>query len=71
MKLVIRLFSIIITILSFLILNYLTIPYIDNLNHNSNLDSIIAIIIILAHILVPVIFLYFGIFKGLIDEGKL
>lgn len=71
MKLVIRLFSIIITILSFVILNYLTIPYLDNLNHNSHLDSIIAIIIVLAHILVPVIFLYFGIFKGLIDEGKL
>ena len=71
MKLVIRLFSIIITILSFVILNYITIPYLDNLNHNSFLDSIIAIIIVLAHILFPVVFLFFGIFKGLIDEGKL
>lgn len=71
MKLLIRLLSIIFTILTFVILNYITIPYIDNLNHNSNLDFLLAIIIVLAHILVPVVFLFFGIFKGIIDEGKL
>lgn len=71
MKLLIRIFSIIFTILSFVILNYLTIPYIDSLDHNSNFDSVLAIIIVLLHVFIPVTCLFFGIFKGIIDEGKL
>jgi hypothetical protein len=71
MKLLIRILSIIFTILSFVVLNYLTIPYLDNLDHNSNFDFVLAIIIVLLHVLVPVTFLFFGIFKGIIDEGKL
>ena len=71
MKILIRILSIIFTILSFVVLNYLIIPYLDNLDHNSNFDFVLAIIIVLLHVLVPVTFLFFGIFKGLIDEGKL
>ena len=71
MKLLIRILSIIFTILSFVVLNYLTIPYLDSLDHNSNFDFVLAIIIVLLHVLVPVTFLFFGIFKGIIDEGKL
>lgn len=71
MKLLIRIFSIIFTILSFVILNYLTIPYLDSLDHNSNFDFVLAIIIVLLHVFIPVTCLFFGIFKGIIDEGKL
>lgn len=71
MKLLIRILSVIFTILSFVILNYLTIPYLDSLNHNSNFDFVLAIIIVLLHVFIPVTCLFFGIFKGLIDEGKL
>lgn len=71
MKLLIRIFSVIFTILSFVILNYLTIPYLDSLDHNSNFDFVLAIIIVLLHVFIPVTCLFFGIFKGIIDEGKL
>lgn len=71
MKLLIRIVAFVFFILTFVILNYLTIPFLDTLDKNSFNDAALGILIILAHIFVPVGFLFFGIFKGLIDEGKL
>lgn len=49
-------------VMSFVILNYLTIPFLDTLDKNSFGDVSLGIIIILAHILIPSVFLYAVIF---------
>lgn len=62
MKLLIRIVAFLLFVLSFVILNYLTIPFLDTLDKNSFGDASLGIIIILAHILIPAVFLHAAIF---------
>ena len=62
MKLLIRIVAFVFFVMSFVILNYLTIPFLDTLDKNSFSDAALGIIIILAHIFVPAVFLHAAIF---------
>lgn len=62
MKLFFRIVAFLLFVMSFVILNYLTIPFLDTLDRNSFSDAALGIIIILAHILIPAVFLHAAIF---------
>lgn len=68
-KFIIRLTAIIMIILSFMVLNYITIPYIDMLG-DSLLDTALMIVCILSHILIPIGLIYVALIQDLdhIDE---
>lgn len=68
-KFIIRLTAIIMIILSFMVLNYITIPYIDKLG-DSLLDTALMIVCMLSHILIPIVLIYVALIKDLdhIDE---
>ena len=57
MKLLIRIVAFLLFVMSFVILNYVTIPFLDTLNKNTFSDAALGIIILLAHILIPSLFL--------------
>ena len=57
MKSLIKIVAILLFVMSFVILNYVTIPFLDTLDRNSFSDAALGIIIILGHILIPSIFL--------------
>lgn len=63
MKLFSRIVAFLLFVISFVILNYVTIPFLDTLDRNSFSDAALGIIIILAHILIPSIFLSVTIFN--------
>lgn len=63
MKSLIKIVAILLFVMSFVILNYVTIPFLDTLDRNSFSDAALGIIIILAHILIPSIFLSIAIFN--------
>lgn len=63
MKSLIKIVAILLFVISFVILNYVTIPFLDTLDRNSFSDAALGIIIILAHILIPSIFLSTAIFN--------
>lgn len=62
MKLFIKIIAFVFLVMSFVILNYLTIPFLDTLDKNSFSDAALGILIILAHIFVPAGFLHIIIF---------
>ena len=62
MKLLIRIVAFLLFVMSFVILHYLTIPFLDTLDKNSFSDVALGIIILLAHILIPSLFLPTAIF---------
>ena len=57
MKLLIKIVAFLLFVMSFVILNYVTIPFLDTLDRNSFSDAALGIIIILGHILIPSLFL--------------
>ena len=62
MKLLIRIVAFLLFVMSFVILHYVTIPFLDTLDKNSSSDVALGIIIILSHILIPSLFLPTAIF---------
>lgn len=68
-KFIIRLTAIIMIILSFMVLNYITIPYMDTLG-DSFLDTVLMIVCVLSHIFIPIVLSYVAIIQDLdhIDE---
>ena len=62
MKLLIKIVAFVFLVMSFVILNYLTIPFLDTLDKNSFGDAVLGILIILAHIFVPAGFLHIIVF---------
>lgn len=68
-KFIIRLTAIIMIILSFMVLNYITIPYMDTLG-DSLLDTALMVVCVLSHILIPIVLIYVALIQDLdhIDE---
>ena len=62
MKLLIRIVAFLLFVMSFVILHYVTIPFLDTLDKNTFSDAALGIIILLAHILIPSLFLPTAIF---------
>ena len=62
MKLLIRIVAFLLFVMSFVILHYVTIPFLDTLDKNTFSDAALGIIILLAHILIPSLFLPTAVF---------
>ena len=63
-KFIIRLTAIIMIILSFMVLNYITIPYMDTLG-DSCFDTALMIVCVLSHIFIPIVLSYVAIIQDL------
>lgn len=68
MNLYTKLLAILFIISTFVILNTVTIPYLDTLDRNSPFDTIAGILLLLGHVLIPSGILYIVIIKDFIDK---
>ena len=63
-KFIIRLTAIIMVILSFMVLNYITFPYMDKLG-DSFLDTALMVVCVLSHIFIPIVLIYIALIHDL------
>jgi len=68
MKLYAKILAILFIISTFVILNDVTIPYLDTLDKDSVTDTLKGVLLLLGHVLIPSGILYIVIIKDFIDK---